>query len=63
MDSKSGNDATDEHKRRIFCEYPNDEEAEVKLKQAWIAKIGFNLLYHSIYKDSDNWFLFSKTRY
>ena len=26
MDSKSGNDATDEQKGRIFGEYPNDEE-------------------------------------
>ena len=27
MDSKSGNDGTNEHKRRTFCEYPCDDEA------------------------------------
>ena len=27
MDSKSGNDATDEHKKRIFGEYPYGKEA------------------------------------
>ena len=26
---------------------------QVKLKQTWIAKIEFNVLYHSIYKDSN----------
>ena len=32
MDSKSGNDATDEDKGGIFAEYPNDEEASSQIE-------------------------------
>ena len=32
MDSKSSNDAVDEHERGIFGEYPNDEEASSQIE-------------------------------
>ena len=33
MDSKSSNDATDEHEGSIFGEYPNDEEVSSQQEQ------------------------------
>ena len=32
IDSKSGNDGTDEHEGRIFGEYPNDEEESSQIE-------------------------------
>ena len=31
-DSKSSNDATDEHKGSIFAKYPNDEKASLQIE-------------------------------
>ena len=52
MDSKSGDDATDEHKGRILANILMMKKNQSKLKQIWVAEIEFNVLYHSIYKDS-----------
>ena len=32
MDSKSGNDGTDENIGKTFCEYPNDEEESSQIE-------------------------------
>ena len=53
MDSKSGNDATNEHKGGILANFIMITN-QFKLKQTWVAEIGLNVLYHSIHKDSDN---------